>query len=138
MKLRFPKDDADRFLIIAVAVVMLFLLLLCAGCKPQYIPVESIKTEYRDRYIHDSIFEKEYINTYQKGDTVFKDRFVYVYKDKLMKDTVNITDTIRVPYPVSEYIEVNKQAWYQSILQWIGLFALFFIVGFISYKIKRK
>ena len=32
MKIRFPKDDADKFLIIAVAVVLLFILLMCAGC----------------------------------------------------------------------------------------------------------
>lgn len=138
MKLRFPKDDADRFLIIAVAVVLLFILLLCAGCKPQYIPVETVKTEWRDKYIRDSIFEKEYINTYQKGDTVFKDRFVYIYKDKLIKDTVNITDTIRVPYPVKgDPVEVNKLTWYQNILLWLGVFALLFLVGFISYKVKR-
>ena len=75
--------------------------------------IASIKTEYRAKYIRDSIFQKELVRIYQKGDTVFKDSIVYEYKNKLVKDTVNITDTIRVPYPVKgDTIEVNKLKWY--------------------------
>lgn len=43
MKLRFPKDDANRFLIIAVAVTLLFIMLLCVGCKTQKNDKSSYK-----------------------------------------------------------------------------------------------
>lgn len=143
MKLRFPKDDADWFLIIAVAVVLLFILLLCAGCKSKtvYVPVESVKTEYRDKIQRDSIhlYDSIYLEKYLKGDTVFltKETYKYLYRDKIVRDSIFKTDSIAVPYPVTEYIEVNKLTWYQNILLWLGVAALLFLVGFISYKVKR-
>lgn len=139
MKLRFPKDDADRFLIIAVTVVLLFILLLCAGCKAKtvYIPVESTKIEYRDKIQRDSIHLYDSVLIRMKGDTVWLEKYKYMYRDKIIRDSIFKIDSIAVPYPVTEYIEVNKLTWYQNILLWLGVAALLFLVGFISYKIKR-
>lgn len=64
MKLRFPKDDADKFLIIAVAVVLLFLLLMCAGCITKKEPYFIIVSE-----------DKAYVEPKQKRDTIYRNRF---------------------------------------------------------------
>jgi len=44
--------------------------------------------------IPNSVFVKE------KGDTLIMERYRYLYRDKFVRDSVFINDTIRVPYPV--------------------------------------
>lgn len=40
------------------SIFIILLLCVCSSCKtPQYIPVETVKTEYRDKIIRDSIFK---------------------------------------------------------------------------------
>lgn len=43
-----------------------------------------------------------FLDRYTKGDTVFiaKEKFVYLYKDKLIRDSIFVCDSIQVPYPV--------------------------------------
>lgn len=115
------------------------ILSIVIGCKTQYVPIETTKTEYKDRLERDSIYFKEFVKIYQKGDTVFRDSIVYKYKDRQVKDTVNVTDTIRVPYPVVETKEVNRLKNWQIILMilggapiiYIGFRAILFIKRFI-------
>ena len=124
---------------ISILLAVIFAFFLITSCKPQYIPIESIKTEYRDKYIRDSIFQKELVRIYQKGDTVFKDSIVYEYKNKLVKDTVNITDTIRVPYPVKgDTIEVNKLKWYQEACIWFTSLVLIALALYLGVKYRGK
>lgn len=125
--------------LISILLAVIFVFFLIISCKPQYIPIESIKTEYRDKYIRDSIFQKELVRIYQKGDTVFKDSIVYEYKNKLVKDTVNITDTIRVPYPVKgDIVEVNKLEWYQEACIWFTSIALIALALYLGVKYRAK
>lgn len=126
---------------ILLILLLLALLWLFTSCKSKtmYIPVESVKTEYRDRHTRDSIFEKEYINTYQKGDTVFKDRFIYVYKDRIKNDSIHIRDTIRVPYPVKgDNVEVNKLKWYQEASVWFTSLVLVALALYLGIKYRSK
>lgn len=79
-------------------------LLLC-GCKAtEYVPVETVRTEYKDRteYVHDSTTVTDSIVLMQKGDTVFKERWRTAFRDRwhTVTDTATVCDTIRVPYPV--------------------------------------
>lgn len=68
MKLRFPKDAADRFLIIAVAEVLLFILLLCAGCKTEKeIYYIIVKREDHKQISKPNRFEKQF----QQADSAF-------------------------------------------------------------------
>ena len=79
-------------------------LLLC-GCKTtEYVPVETVRTEYKDRteYVHDSTTVTDSIVLMQKGDTVFKERWRTAFRDRwhTVTDTATVCDTVRVPYPV--------------------------------------
>ncbi|WP_166786360.1 hypothetical protein, partial [Dysgonomonas capnocytophagoides] len=95
--------------------------------------------EYRDKLIRDSIFQKELVRIYQKGDTIFKDSIVYEYKNKFIKDTVNINDTIRVPYPVKgDTIEVNKLKWYQEACIWFTKLVLVALALYLGIKYRGK
>jgi len=125
------------------SIFTILLLCFCSSCKtPQYIPVETVKTEYRDRIVKDSIFRYDSVFVKQTTDTVFFERYRYLYKDKIIKDSVFINDTIRVPYPVEVVKEVkNPLSSWQSFQVWCGRIALviFLIVGvYFILKLKKK
>ena len=135
------KKSERIYIFICLFVIAIALIGLFSGCKSKtvYVPIESVKTEYRDKLIRDSIFQKELVRIYQKGDTIFKDSIVYEYKNKFVKDTVNLTDTIRVPYPVKgDTIEVNKLKWYQEACIWFTIVVLVALALYLGIKHRGK
>lgn len=94
------------------------------GCKSvKHVPVETVKTEkeYVDRWNRDSVYIRDSVFVLVKGDTVFKDRYRIVYKDRYSRDTAYISkvDTIQVAYPVEvikEKYRVPKSLWWLVIL----------------------
>ena len=103
-----------------------YLLLICicvlvVSCgRIKYIPVENIKTEYRDLVDiqKDSIYCSDTVRIIERGDTIkiYRDRWRTVYKDRLVRDTFVKQDTITKPYPV----EVIKNR-IPGIMWWIVL-----------------
>lgn len=88
-------------------IVLLVSAICFAGCRTtQYVPVETIKTEYktRDSIRHDSIYQRDSIYVIDRGDTVYtyKDRYLYKYLYLNRIDTVIRTDSIQIPYPVEK------------------------------------
>lgn len=131
---------ATKIQIICI-VVLLIVLWLFTSCKSKtvYVPVESVKTEYKDKYIRDSIFQKELVRIYQRGDTVFKDSIVYKYKDKLKADSIFIHDSINVPlpYPVKgDTIYTNKLNWYQEACMWFTSLVLVALALYLGIKYR--
>ena len=95
--------------IIAVALLGYFL----TSCSPKVLPIENTRTEWRDRlrldsvYVHDSI----YLTEKQAGDTIYKVKEVYRWRDRWRVDTINTgrIDSIRI----TEVVEVPAKltAW---------------------------
>lgn len=94
-------------------IILIVLLCIAAwfmfGCKSvQYVPVETVKIEYKDRLKVDSIIKYDSIlyNRYVKGDTVFltKEKYKYLDKIKIVRDSIFRTDSISVPYPVEKQL----------------------------------
>ena len=80
-------------------------LLMLAGCRSvRYVPVETVRSDtvYRDRVERDSVVRYDSVYVRDKGDTVWLERYKYVYRDKWRTDTLYVgrSDTVRVPYPV--------------------------------------
>ena len=63
-----------------------------SSCRTQYIPVETIKMEYRtrDSIRYDSIYHRDSMYVVAKGDTVYEYKYKYLYKYQY----VNRTDTL--------------------------------------------
>lgn len=79
--------------------------MLLQACKSvQYVPVETVKTEYIDRVkqVHDTMQTIEKETTFINGDTVLITKYVDRVKVLHQTDTCIIekTDTVQVPYPV--------------------------------------
>ncbi len=98
-------------MVVAVALLGYFL----TSCSPRVrvVPVERTRTEWRDRlrldsvYVHDSI----YLTERMAGDTIYKVKEVYRWRDRWRVDTINTgrTDSVRV----TEVVEVPAKltAW---------------------------
>ena len=124
-------------------VIFCAIALLCCACGTiQYVPVETVKTEYRDKIVRDSIFRYDSVFVKQTADTIFFERYKYLYRDKIIRDSVFIQDTIRVPYPVEVVKQVkapltgwqNFQVWCGRIALILGLLAIVYFV----LKLKKK
>jgi len=123
--------------------VITLILCICSSCKTlQYVPVETTKIEYRDNFTRDSIFQYDSTYVKEKGDTIFLEKYKYLYRDKIVLDSVLISDTIRVPYPVDVVIEVEKPlSGWQNFQVWCGRMALvlaLLIIIYIVLKMKKK
>lgn len=83
-------------------ILSLWLVGFLVGCKTAkdlertgFADIEKV-TEYRDRYHLDSIFIRDSVIIREKGDTVFKDRWRVEWKERIIRDTVNHTDTVYI------------------------------------------
>lgn len=104
--------------IIAVALIGYFL----TSCSPKVrvVPVERTRTEWRDRlrldsvYIHDSI----YLTERMVGDTIYKVKEVYRWRDRWRVDTINtgrvdsvrVTEVVEVPAKLTAWQDMRLKA----------------------------
>ena len=92
----------------------------CKSTKYIEVPVDRIKVEYRNSVSVDTIYRSDSTIIRESGDTVFLEKYKYIYKVKELKDTVNITDTITVVNTVEVTKEVNKLYNWQVGLMVLG------------------
>lgn len=101
-----------------IGLVVGLVMLALVGCKSkEYITVPEYHTEYvcRTDTFHklDSVYVKDSVYVYQKGDTVYynkvayRDRWHNIYKVKT--DTFIKRDSLSVPYPVTRELTKNEQ-----------------------------
>lgn len=114
-------------------IIILFFIVSCGTTKYIEIPVETTKTEYKDRLIYDSIYIKDSISNSIINDTVFTTKYKYIYKTKIEKDTINITDTITKTITIEKEKEVNKLKTWQIVLMIMGGGS----IALMLYKIKK-
>ena len=114
-----------------IYIIILLILAICfVSCRTQYIPVESVRTEYktRDSIRFDSVYQRDSIYMLVKGDTVYQYKYKYLYRYLTMNrtDTIVKTDSIQTPYPV----EKQLSRW-QSIKMELGGWAFGLVIAFV-------
>lgn len=101
-----------------------------ASCRTQYVPVETVRTEYktRDSIRFDSIYQQDSVYVLVKGDTIYQYKYKYLYKYQYLNrtDTVIKIDSVQVPYPV----EKQLSQW-QSIKMELGGWAFGLVIAFV-------
>lgn len=114
-------------------IILLMLAICLTSCRGiKSVPVETVKTEYktRDSIRFDSIYEHDSIFLFVKGDTVYKEKYRYKYRYLTINktDTVMLTDSVQIPYPV----EKQLTRWQQMKIElggWaVGVIVILFIV----------
>ena len=126
-------------------VMLLFLLLLC-GCRTEYVPIESVRYDsvIIEKLMRDSVFVRDSVYLKEKGDTVFKykDRFVYVYKNRVDTFFAEKIREIEVPVPVErkltwwERVKLNYAEWVIAVLVAIAL--VYALRQWLARKIRKE
>lgn len=144
-------DDICRYGFTIIVGSMLHLLLLvmtsCATPKPVVLErvINKTDTLYKTNYkadtfrVHDSI----YVESYMIGDTIYKTKNVYKWRDRVNVKTDTIyksilrADSIPVPVPVE-----HKATWWERTQKHVGLFTIGAIVlvvlSLLLWLIHRK
>ncbi|WP_373252701.1 hypothetical protein [Bacteroides thetaiotaomicron] len=120
-----------------IYIIILLILAICfVSCRTQYIPVESVRTEYktRDSIRFDSIYQRDSVYMLVKGDTIYQYRYKYLYRYLTTNrtDTILKHDSIPIPYPV----EKQLSRW-QTIKMELGGWAFGLVIAFILMVIGR-
>lgn len=126
-----------------IVLAPLMCLLVFCSCRTKYVPVETVKidTIYINKLQRDSIYMYDSVFVKDKGDTVFVEKYKYLYRDKLVRDTlyINRTDSIQTPYPVEKELTkwqklcVNVGGWAIGIV----IITILVVVGRLVYKLKK-
>lgn len=124
-------------------------LLMCCGslltsCRTQYVPVETVRTEYktRDSIRFDSIYQRDSVYMQVKGDSVYLYKYKYLYRYLTINktDTVIETDSVQVPYPVEqqlsrwESVKMELGGWAFGVIIVMAII----IVGWLVYRCRNK
>lgn len=125
--------------------ICVLFLLLC-GCRTEYVPIESVRYDsvMIEKLMRDSVFVRDSVYLKEKGDTVFKykDRFVYVYKNRV--DTF-FAEKIRekeVPVPVErkltwwERVKLEYAEWVIGVLVAVAL--VYALRRWLARKIRKE
>ena len=127
-----------------IYIIILLILPICfVSCRTQYIPVESVRTEYktRDSIRFDSIYQRDSVYMLVKGDTIYQYRYKYLYRYLTTNrtDTILKHDSIPIPYPVEKQLS-RWQTIKMELGGWaFGIIILFtlIIIGQIIFKSKK-
>lgn len=126
---------------ITLASFMCMLFVICSCRTVKYVPVETIKidTTYINKLQRDSIYMLDSVYVKEKGDTVLIEKYKYLYRDKLVRDTLYMakTDSIQVPYPV----EKELTWWLKikiAIIDFVMVVCILVIIFFVLRLFKKK
>lgn len=143
------KDFIRRSGLVFVIAFILFVLML-QGCKTKYVSVPEYHNVYVTKHDtltkHDSVYQKEFVDRYVKGDTVFltKTKVDYRYKNlykTLYRDSIK-TDSVRVPYPVEKKLsrwqglKMEVGGWAIGVLSVVVLGAIGYIIMWLVRKYR--
>lgn len=143
------KDFIRRSGLVFVIASILFVLIL-QGCRTKYVSVPEYHNVYVNKHDtltkHDSVYQKDFVDRFVKGDTVFltKIKVDYRYKNiykTLYRDSIK-TDSVRVPYPVEKKLsrwqglKMEVGGWAIGVLSVVVLGAIGYIIMWLVRKYR--
>ena len=144
-------DDICRYGFTIIVGSMLHLLLLvmtsCTTQKPVVLErvINKTDTLYKTNYIADTfrVHDSVYVESYAVGDTIYKTKNVYKWRDRVSVKTDTIyksilrADSIPVPVPVE-----HKATWWERTQMFVGLFTIgavvLVVLSLLLWLIHRK
>lgn len=126
-----------------ISIICLLVIVTFTSCATRYVPVEKVKTEYKyiDKLQHDSVYIKDSIRYYIHGDTVFADKYYYLYKYLFINKTDSFikTDTINIPYPVERKLTKWEQIKmdFGGLVLGVTIIIILIVVGQSVYTLKK-
>lgn len=119
-----------------IIICTLISLIGCTTTKYVEVPIEKTKIEYKDRLSIDTVIQHDSTIITMLGDTIYLEKYKYIYKVKELRDTINITDTTTVTKPIEVVKEINKLYTWQIVLMVLGGVGIIILVYLIIKKFK--
>ena len=120
-------------------VFVILTILMLSACRTTTriveVPVEVIKKEYIYDTKIDSVYIRDSVDRWQKGDTLYITKWHTKFKYINKVDTLIKTDSIPKIITITKETKVNHLYWWQKMLMCIGSASLLYII--IS-KFKTK
>lgn len=142
--------DWTQFVIVLMVVLMAIGVL--SSCKTKYVSVPEYHKEYvvrTDTFAKvDSVVMKDSVFVYHNGDTVIVNKVLYRDRVrnvmKVRTDTLMLSDSVRVPYPVektlgkreSRYLAVGE--WTCKAFAWVLAAAVLALLAWLAAKMAKK
>ena len=101
--------------------IFILMILVAACTTTRIVPVETVRVDsvFVAKIERDSIYQRDSVFVAVKADTVFKTSLKYVYRDRIVRDTVSVLrcDTI------AKVVEVEKELsfWQQKKMELGGV-----------------
>ena len=116
-------------------------ILMLSACKTTTkiveVPVEVVKKEYIHDTKIDSVYIRDSVDRWQKGDTLYITKWHTKFKYINKVDTIVKTDSIPKIVPVVKEVEVNHIYWWQKTLMWLGGITIILLIIVITYRMKK-
>ena len=117
---------------------------ICSCRSVRYVPVETVRhdTLYVNKVQRDSVVKYDSIHVREKGDTVWLEKYRYLFVDKWRTDTLYVsrTDSVQVPYPVER--ELTRWQRFRMEVGGVALFALLAgmlgVAGWLAWRRWKK
>ena len=120
--------------------IMLAILMLSAcrtSTKIVEVPVEVVKKEYIHDTRIDSVYIRDSVDRWQRGDTLYITKWHTKFKYINKVDTIVKTDSIPKIVSVEKKVEVNHIYWWQKLLMWLGGITIVLLIIVITYRVKK-
>lgn len=121
------------FGLIATMMLLCIIIISMSSCKTTYVPVETIKTEYRNiiEFAHDTTIVKDSVWVKDMGDTIYIDRWHtrdrVVYTNRV--DSFIRVDTI--PQITEVQVPVHYRSGYDRFCSWFMWIVIAMVVGYV-------
>ena len=131
--------------ILPVLVIAALASAFLASCRSvRYVPVETVRSDtvYMNRVEKDSVVRYDSVYVRDKGDTVWLEKYRYLWRDRLVRDTLYVgrSDTVRVPCPVERELSRWERLKMDAGGVAIGVcgVAVLVVVGWLAVRMRRK
>src|SRR5690554_5478715 len=92
------KENKDQYFLFFFLAILLSLMFIVGCTTTRYVPVEYHTIEYKDRHVIDSIYNRDTVQIFTRGDTVYNN--VVKWRERFKVDTLTYFKTDSVPYVV--------------------------------------
>lgn len=119
---------------------LLSVLTLFVNCSPKVVPVERVKIDsvFIAQYQRDTVYRQDSVIIRTIADTVYKDAWRYIYRDRIVRDTVLKVRRDTVPRVVKVEKELSRMDRIKLSLGEVAFYAILVATAVVTiWFIKR-
>lgn len=134
-----PKPEPNLWVLVWIAVALAIGLAFSSCKSVEYVPVEKVVERYTHNTdtIRDSVYHNVFVKEFVSGDTVFRDKIEYVYKDRWrVRDSI-VIQRDSIPVIVTKEVEKKLGLW-QRVRLWMFYPLFIMFVFWCLSKVFRK